>query len=245
MNHFELFNNLRKHYTSLNPHHDTWVLWTKDGKNSEEFYEVAIGTILVQNTNWVNVDKAVENLRRDNIFSFENLNECSIDRLIQLIKPAGFFTQKSTYLKEISKIFIDIDDADITRDLLLKTKGIGKETADSLLNFCLRRPVPVIGTYTKRFFARLLGEQKYLSKKYEFIQNEVLNSFDTPTAYQLGLYHALIVAHSQNVCKKRIPNCSNCFLKNFCRYYKSIVENTDFHMMLNEKINPVKKKNKS
>ena len=152
MNHTELYQSLKNHYLSINPHHDTWVLWTKDNKTTEEIFEVAIGTILVQNTNWKNVDKAVENLRKHSIFSFDMILQCKNDELIELIRPAGFFNQKSIYLKTISKLFLENDEKKITRELLLKTKGIGKETADSILNFCLRRPVPVIGTYTKRFY---------------------------------------------------------------------------------------------
>ncbi len=241
MDHEDLFQSLRGHYTSLNPHHDTWVLWTKDNKSEEEFFEVAIGTILVQNTNWKNVDKAVENLRTKEVFSFKKIFYSDNDALIELIKPAGFFNQKAIYLKEISQLFLEFDYSAISRDLLLKTKGIGKETADSILNFCLRRPVPVIGTYTKRLFARLSGESKYLSKKYEFIQDEILNSFIKPTAYQLGLYHALIVAHSQNACTKKDPDCDQCFLKIKCSYYKSKQLNSDIYLILDEIINPKKK----
>ena len=244
MNHLETFNKLRNNYKLLNPHHDTWELWIKDNKSVEEFFEVAIGTILVQNTNWVNVDKAVDNLRKKNFFSFEKIYSCNDDKLKTLIRPAGFFSQKSVYLKAISKIFLDLDYTEITRDLLLKTKGIGKETADSLLNFCLRRPLPVIGTYTKRFFARLYGDSKYLAKKYEFIQDEILESFDKPTAYDLGLFHALIVSHSQNVCTKKKPTCDACFIKNKCSYSISRIGNTPIHSLIDEQINPVKKRDR-
>lgn len=241
MDHGELFYLLKNHYTSLNPHHDTWILWTKDNKSNEEIFEVAIGTILVQNTNWKNVDRAVENLRLKGVLSFKKMVDYDNDSLIELIKPAGFFNQKAVYLKEISQLFLEIDKSDINRELLLKTKGIGKETADSLLNFCLRRPVPVIGTYTKRLLARLTGESKYLSKKYEFIQEEILQSFSKPTAHQLGLYHALIVAHSQNACTKKNPDCAHCFLQKRCSYYQSKQEKTDIYLILDKKINPPKK----
>ena len=236
MNHTELYQSLKNHYLSINPHHDTWVLWTKDNKTTEETFEVAIGTILVQNTNWKNVDKAVENLRKNSVFSFDKIIQCEDDRLIELIKPVGFFNQKSVYLKAISRVFMDNDEKTINRELLLKTKGIGKETADSILNFCLRRPVPVIGTYTKRFFARLTGDIKFLSKNYEIIQQEILSSFLNPSAYELGLYHA------QNVCTKKNPTCSKCFLKSSCRYFESKNNKFDIHILLDEKISPMKKK---
>lgn len=241
MNHYNLFKQLKDHYSSLNPHHDTWVLWTKDGKTKQEFFEVAIGTILVQNTNWKNVDQAIANLHAKNINTFEQIYSCNDQILIELIKPAGFFNQKMMYLKTLSKLFIDFKEESITRQILLKTKGIGKETADSILNFCLRRPIPVIGTYTKRLLARVTGDTKYLSKQYEFIQEEVLTTFEKPSAYGLGLYHALIVAHSQNLCTKVSPNCSKCFLDQ-CQYKKSQNEGSELFMEIDTKINPPKRK---
>ena len=115
MNHTELFQLFKEHYVTFNPHHDTWILWTKDNKTKEEFFEVAIGTILVQNTNWKNVDKAVENLRSNKIFTFAKILGCEDELLIELIRPAGFFKQKAEYLKAISKIFIDLPESEITR----------------------------------------------------------------------------------------------------------------------------------
>ena len=243
MNHSELFSLLKNHYISLNPHHDTWIMWTKDNKTTEEFFEVVIGAILVQNTNWKNVNQALQNLRVENVFSFEKINSCSNDKLIELIKPAGFFNQKMIYLKAISKLFLDLKHEEINRNVLLKTKGIGRETADSILNFCLRRPVPVIGTYTKRFFARMTGDSKYLSKKYEFIQEEILSSFEDQTAYSLGLYHALIVAHSQNICMKANPKCEECFLSH-CSYKQSKITGSEVYSIIDKKINPQEKRKK-
>lgn len=241
MYHSELYQLLKKHYVTFNPHHDTWVLWTKDNKTQEEFFEVTIGTILVQNTNWKNVDKAVENLRSSKIFTFTKILKCDDELLIDLIRPAGFFKQKAEYLKAISKVFIDLPESDINRELLLKTKGIGKETADSILNFCLRRPVPVIGTYTKRLLTRLSGDIKYLSRKYEFIQQEILGTFTDSTAHNLGVYHALIVAHSQNVCSKKNPSCETCFMNASCAYWQSKREDNEIYLMIDGKINPPKK----
>ena len=243
MDHFELFSLFKNHYVSLSPHHDTWIMWTKDDKTTEEFFEVAIGTILVQNTNWKNVNQALENLRFENVFSFKKIYSCGNDKLIELIKPAGFFNQKMSYLKAISKLFLDLKHEEINRDVLLKTKGIGRETADSILNFCLRRPVPDIGTYTKRFFASMTGDSKYLSKKYEFIQEEILSSFEDQTAYSLGMYHALIVAHSQNICTKVNPKCDMCFLTN-CSYKQSKITGSEVHIIIDKKINPQEKKKK-
>lgn len=244
MNHKELYESLDQHYRRMDPNHETWELWTKDNKSKEEFFEVAIGCILVQNTNWSNVDKAVNNLRTSDVFTFEKILGCKEAKLIDLIKPAGFFNQKMVYLKEISKVFTKFEYKEINRTILLKTKGIGKETADSLLNFCLRRPSPVIGTYTKRLFARIYGKVEYLAKRYEFIQEEILEVFDNPSANELGLFHGLIVSHSQNVCSKKDPFCDSCFLNKQCQYYNSLKKESSLFKTIDEKINPKKEAKK-
>jgi endonuclease-3 related protein len=241
MNYKELYYNLKDNYKSLDPHHDTWILWTKDNKTTEEIFEVLIGSILIQNTNWKNVDQAIENLRKNKCFSFESLLNCTDEQLIQFIRPAGFFNQKLVYIKNISEFMLKNDESLITREMLLKIKGIGKETADSILNFCLRKPIPVIGAYTKRFFARFYGDEKYLTKKYEFIQEEIIPYFNNSSASILGLFHALIVVHSQNVCFKRKPNCQNCIIKNYCFYFNSKEKNSNLYKIIDQKINPTKK----
>ena len=217
---YNLFSELKSEYSLLNPHHDTWVLWTKSDKSPEEIFEVVIGTILVQNTNWKNVDKAIDLLKKNKLFSFENISNSNEQILVESITPAGFFNQKKDYLKSVSELFIKNTWKDITRQQLLTTKGIGKETADSILNYCLKKPFPIIGTYTKRFLAKYFGKIEYLNKKYENIQNEINNEFieSENKTYDLGLFHALIVVHSQNICTKRYPKCNDCFLKKNCKY---------------------------
>ena len=87
----------------MDPHHETWELWIKKDKPPEEFFEVAAGTILVQNTNWVNVNKAIMNLSQNGINSFASLVSLEPDLLEDLIRPAGFFKQKSRYLVELGE----------------------------------------------------------------------------------------------------------------------------------------------
>jgi endonuclease-3 related protein len=239
---FIVYNQLKKHYSSLNPHHDTWMLWLKHNKSKEEFFEVAIGTILVQNTNWKNVNKAITNLKKNNILSFNMLVKLDFDHLLSMIKPAGFYNQKTAYLKVLSYLFLKFESkkSNPTRKNLLSCKGIGRETADSILVYCLQQPFPIIGTYTRRFFARYFGIIDYLKKKYETIQNEISVSFP-PEAHVLGYFHALIVCHCQNICIKKDPKCNKCILLSHCKYGLFKEKNQEI-AKIQRAIHPQKKK---
>lgn len=245
MNFFNIYQLLAENYPKLDPHDQTWRLWLKQPKNEEELFEVAIGTILVQNTNWKNVDQSISNLKGEGIKTFRLLNDLEYDFLKDLIRPSGFNKQKANYLLSLSNFIIkkSSHQKEISRKELLTTKGIGKETADSILNYCLARPVAIVGTYTRRFFVRITGDISYLSKKYEIIQSEIEEGLQD--SYSLGYFHALIVCHCQNLCQKKKISCEKCFLKKNCFYGSNYLNsnNTLAHEIQN-KINPKKKKKK-
>jgi endonuclease-3 related protein len=215
----EIYILLKAHYIRLDPHAETWDLWIKGNKNRTETYEVAIGTILVQNTNWKNVNIAIANLKKAHIFSFKKLQDIDREKLEQFIRPAGFYTQKAAYLKSLSKLFLTYSHRNQppSRQELLECKGIGKETADSILVYCFQHPIPIVGTYTRRFLARLHGKISYLTINYEIIQQELAKHLEDDFEV-LGRFHALIVCHSQNICLKNSPKCSKCFLLDRCIY---------------------------
>ncbi|UCG01401.1 MAG: endonuclease [Candidatus Heimdallarchaeota archaeon] len=210
---------LKDYYIRLDPHAETWELWIKGEKSTLETYEVAVGTILVQNTNWRNVNKAIANLKRANVFSFEELQKIEKEDLEELIKPAGFYIQKSIYLKSLSNLLSTciLNEHTPSREELLACKGVGKETADSILVYCFQQPVPIVGTYTRRFLARIYGDIDYLRKKYEIIQEEIIKVLEKNFEV-LGRFHALVVVHGQNYCQKNNPMCLECFLQTSCTY---------------------------
>jgi endonuclease-3 related protein len=197
------------------------MLWLKK-KSTQEIFEVAVGTILVQNTNWKNVDIAISNLFKENINSFEDVLRTDVVQLEELIRPAGFYKQKGRSLISLSRAlssYSSSKDGIPSRRELIDIKGVGKETADSLLVYCFYSPLPIVGSYTRRFFARVFGEIKYLQAKYEVIQELMMKSL--PCDYFiLGKFHALIVCHSQQVCNKINPKCEKCQLKSHCNYGK-------------------------
>ncbi|MFX1508340.1 MAG: endonuclease III domain-containing protein [Promethearchaeota archaeon] len=242
----EVYKRLNNHHIRLDPHAETWDLWIKGDKSPSETYEVAIGTILVQNTNWRNVNKALANLKRNNIFSFEDILNINREDLEELIKPAGFYKQKSFYLKSLSDLLLScfVNKKTPSREDLLACKGIGKETADSILVYCFQQPVPIIGTYTRRFLTRICGEGDYLKKNYEAIQKEIAGELERDFEV-FGRFHALIVVHCQNFCHKNRPNCPECFLRKICLYgsrYKNDLRIAQIQSLI---IKPTKNKQNS
>lgn len=213
----ELYNRLNQYYSRLDPHHETWVLWIKDNKTPIEIFEVAIGTILVQNTNWRNVNKVIAKLKAQNIVSFQQILDLNQEKLEQLVQPAGFYKQKAVYLKSLSKFFLKYPSRDTlpSRKEILECRGVGEETADSILVYCFQHPIPIVGTYTRRFLARFFGDRSYLTKKYEIFQQELNDNLSFEV---FGRFHALVVCHGQNFCHKQTPKCAQCFLLDICRY---------------------------
>lgn len=178
-----------------------------------KFDEVSIGAILTQNTSWKNVEKTLENLINAKILSLKSILNTDNNILKSLIKPAGFYNLKAKRLKEFAKAISKVGKEEIDRKFLLSIKGIGKETADTILLYGLDKATFVVDAYTKRLFYRL-----------RIIEYEKINYDELKTLIESGIpknleiykeYHALIVKHCKNLCKKK-PLCDECFLKDWC-----------------------------
>ena len=184
-------------------------------------FEVITGAILTQNTNWTNVEKAIKNLKQANVMTPHKMNQLSTEELAQLIRPAGYFNLKSKRLKNFLHWFCGQYDGSIDqlkdlpihrlREELLSIKGIGPETADSILLYALNKPTFVIDTYTYRILVRhhcIDPESDYHQIKDTFESNL---PDDTPLFNE---FHALLVQVGKNHCKPR-PKCQNCPLEQF------------------------------
>ena len=185
--------------------------------------EIIIGAILTQNTNWKNVERAIINLRKAKLLSFDPLLRVSLRKLAQLIRPSGYFNIKSKRLKNFIK-FIEKDyggsltllqkqPMDKLRIEFLSVNGIGPETADSILLYAFEKPVFVIDAYTKRLFYRygIIGKDV----KYEDLQEIFMQHLKADTQ-MFNEYHALIVKLAKEHCRSR-PLCEKCPLEDTCR----------------------------
>lgn len=192
---------------------------------AETIFEIMVGAILTQNTSWKNVEKAILNLKKENILSPKGLKEINDAELAILIKSAGFFNIKSKRLKNFI-IFLEKYDFDFDRmksienlrEELLKIKGVGKETADSILLYAFDKPYFVIDAYTKRIFSRI----GFLNEKDSYDNFQALFHSNLPRNSELyNEYHALIVRLAKDYCKK-VPECLKCPIKDLCQYGKKI-----------------------
>jgi endonuclease-3 related protein len=183
-------------------------------------FEIMVGAVLTQSTNWGNVEKAINNLKSAGFLDPGAIEEMSTDYLAHLIRPAGYFNQKAKKLKNLVHYLISSYQGDIERMRqepleklraeLLSVRGIGKETADSILLYALEKPIFVVDTYTFRVLSRhrLIGEEAF----YDEIQELFMNNLE-PSVELFNEYHALFVAVCKTFCKKKKPLCDHCPLK--------------------------------
>ena len=182
-------------------------------------FEVVIGAILTQNTNWPNVEKAIKNLKIAGKLSPEGIYELSVTELAKLIRPSGFYNVKakrvkafihwlfSRYEGNLSKMFAQ--DLQSLRSELLSVKGIGPETADSILLYAGNMPTFVVDAYTHRIFSRheLIPEESTYDEMKSFFEENL------PKDVQLfNEYHALLVNIGKMFCKPK-KVCEPCPLK--------------------------------
>ncbi|MDT8421520.1 MAG: endonuclease III domain-containing protein [Desulfuromonadales bacterium] len=191
---------------------------------AETPFEVAIGALLTQNTNWKNVEIAIDNLRREEALTPQAIAALQRQELEQLIRPSGFFRQKAERLQHLAEYLQTAHNnalenllnqpLELARRELLQLKGIGPETADSILLYAGNLPSFVVDAYTMRLFQRLgslTGKEGY-----EQVRNLFMSRLPAdPEIY--NEYHALIVEHCKRFCRKR-PLCQQCPLQNSCRH---------------------------
>lgn len=188
-------------------------------------FEVCIGAILVQNTNWNNAALAIEALRSHDLLQSEGLAAACATTLEALLRPAGCYRQKARRVKAFSRWWLDTgempglqsQETEALRESLLALHGIGPETADCILLYALGRPVFVVDAYTRRLLVRLgFGEVAANRQGYELLRHQI-ETLTGPDPALLGEFHALIVEHGKQRCGAR-PRCDGCPLRGGCTY---------------------------
>jgi len=188
----------------------SWWPTTSDNKR----FEIILGAILTQNTSWKQAEKAIANLKKNDLISQEAIKKVSLRKLASLIKPSGYFNQKAKRLKIINQ-FLE-KNKNPTREQLLEVNGIGPETADSILLYAFNQPYFVIDAYTKRIMQRI----GYKEECYDELQCLFQNNL--PKDYKIyNEFHALFVEHAKTYCRKK-PLCQKCPLNSRCNYIKAL-----------------------
>ncbi len=207
-------NDLLKIYERLNGHFGDLHWWP-----AEEPFEVMVGAILTQNTAWTNVEKAIAALKGRRLLSPGALSRIGEEELAGIIRPSGYYNVKAKRIKAFVRFLreeyagnigtMTAEELPILREKLLGVRGIGQETADSILLYACGKPVFVCDAYTRR----ILGRHRLIDDDadYRRIQEMFMNHLPHDTAL-FNQFHALIVNAGKTFCRK-VPKCDPCPLR--------------------------------
>jgi endonuclease-3 related protein len=211
---FMSYEKLMEMYELLYERYGAQDWWPGDGR-----FEVCVGAILTQNTNWGNVEKAIANLKAAGCLTAEKLYRMDTSQLAQLIRPAGYFNIKAGRLKNfLNWLFENYGgdlsgleglNADALREELLGVKGIGAETADSIVLYGFEKCVFVVDAYT----CRVLGRHGLIEEGADY--ERVREFFESNLAADVKLfneYHALLVRVGKEYCRPK-ARCEDCPLE--------------------------------
>jgi endonuclease-3 related protein len=186
-------------------------------------FEVIVGAILVQNTAWANVERALDLLRAERLLDPTRMAALSQDRLEELVRPSGQYRQKARKLRAFFALIdqhggleplLALPPAEL-RATLLATWGIGKETADCILLYAARYPGFIVDAYLIRLFSRL-GIGPIGSTSYDAWMDWTTANLHTTDRDLLARFRAEIVLHCKFLCRKRAPRCGDCLLLRRC-----------------------------
>ncbi|MFH0914236.1 MAG: endonuclease [Chloroflexota bacterium] len=192
---------------------------------AETLFEVMVGAILTQSAAWVNVEKAIQNLKKAGALSPVALRGLALEELATLLRPCGYYNAKAVKLKALANWLKSYGDdlerlwaksLEELREELLTVHGIGLETADSILLYAGGKPIFVVDAYTRRILSRLglaPPRDSYPSYQSLFMENLPRDS------HLFNEYHALLVQLGKKVCQKT-PRCLECCLKEICQHYQ-------------------------
>jgi len=185
-------------------------------------FEVAVGSVLVQNANWSKTLKVVKGLKEHNLLSPYKFVEAEEDHVKSVIKSIGYYNQKYERLVLLSRFIINDLNGDLSnlanysrdeaRNMLLGIKGIGEETADVILLYGARIPAFVIDNYTKRILSRIgVTDEKDYRKLQKLFEDNLPQD-----VYVYDWYHWYLDELGALVCKSD-PLCWECELENYCK----------------------------
>ncbi len=191
---------------------------------AEEPFEVMVGAILTQSAAWLNVEKAIANLKAAGMLTPRALRQLSLPEIATLIHPCGYYNTKARKLRSLAHWLGECCQDDLAglfhhsaewlREQLLSVYGIGEETADSIILYAAGKAVFVIDAYTRRIIDRLgLAPDNRSYAAYQALFRDNLPA----DARLFNEYHALLVCLGKSVCRSR-PLCPQCCLSNMCRF---------------------------
>ena len=212
---------LRQVFDRLHAHFGPRHWWP-----AETAFEVVVGAILTQNVAWVNVEKAIANLKVAGLLDPAAMAAAPEAAIAELIRPSGYYKSKARKLKAFLAHVQQHYDGDLARmwqrplaelgPEVYGLWGVGPETGDCILCYAAGKPVMAMDSYTRRVFSRLGA----VSEDVTYHEMQALFHAHLPIDTQLfNEYHALIDGLGNQICLKRSPRCDQCPLADICRYH--------------------------
>ncbi len=206
-------------YANLDGHFGNLHWWP-----GESELEVMIGAVLTQSTAWSNVERAIDNLKKNRLLDIRRLLEIDTPTLELLLRPTGFFRVKTmrlqnllqfiqrNYAGDVDRMFRD--ELWVLREKLLRVQGIGEETADCILLYGGGKPIFVVDAYTRRILVRhgLIGAKA----TYGEVQRLFMDHFPHDRDH-FGQFHALFVEAGKTFCGAK-QKCGPCPLGHCGRF---------------------------
>lgn len=219
---------------------------------AESRFEVIAGAILTQNTSWTNVERALASLRQAGLLSVEGIRATAVPELEQLVRSSGYYRQKADRLKRFVGFLDERYGGSLDRMFaaptgtlrteLLSLKGVGPETADSILLYAANHEIFVVDAYTRRILLRhsaISDNAKYddvrmlVEDALRAARVEKLSPMETrrpakmiihqasaasqaqrsPLGQVYNEMHGLLIQAGKHYCLKAAPNCLDCPLR--------------------------------
>jgi len=205
-------------YRRLDAHYSVEDWWP-----AESPWEIMVGAILVQQTNWESVAGVLEALRSRGLLDVDAIDELPQEELEAILRPTGFFRQKAKNIKAMASylrahhrsdpMHLLCQDTEAARRELLSLPGIGNETADVILLFAGGKPCFIAAAYV----SRVLGRTGMLdSGDYQEVKG-LMESCLEPDPAKYARFYALLVQHARTTCRSR-PKCDACVLSSECAF---------------------------
>lgn len=180
-------------------------------------FEIGVGAILTQNTAWKGVTRALVQLKQAGRLYPQGLaEEKAADEIRRLIRPSGYFNQKQRRLKRWADFFLTLSGRTPERAELLSLKGVGPETADSILLYAYGYPCFIADAYARRIIGRYFGGQWSYEALAARVNLEFEGRGEEERRRKLGEAHALLVEHGKRFCRRK-ADCPSCFLNRECK----------------------------
>jgi len=186
----------------------------------ENAWQLLIATILSAQC----TDERVNMVTKDLFQKYKSIEDFANADLTELekdIHSTGFYKNKAKNIIACAKRLLEVYHGEVPQEIdeLTTLAGVGRKTANVIRGNIYNEPSIVVDTHVKRISNRLGFTKEEDPVKIEFDLMDILPK------EQWILYNIQIIAHGRSICTARNPNCSSCFLREDCPYYKKIEKN--------------------